>query len=70
MKPDGPNGNAVILEPDDFYLENGLMVLTEQYHLKRGWCCGNACRHCPYDDVAVARENTRDKAPRGMDGDH
>jgi len=34
----------------DFYFnEQGLMVLTEKYHLERGYCCGNGCRHCPYD---------------------
>lgn len=31
-----------------FYLENGYVVFTESYHLKRGYCCKNACRHCPY----------------------
>ncbi|MCF3110738.1 DUF5522 domain-containing protein [Niabella sp. CC-SYL272] len=25
------------------------MVLTEKYHLQRGYCCSNGCRHCPYD---------------------
>ena len=34
----------------DYYLnEDGLMVLTEIFHLKKGFCCGNGCRHCPYD---------------------
>jgi hypothetical protein len=31
-----------------YYLENGLVVFTEAYHLKRGYCCKSACRHCPY----------------------
>ena len=31
-----------------YYMEDGLMVLTELFHLERGSCCGNACRHCPY----------------------
>ncbi|MCE2734632.1 MAG: DUF5522 domain-containing protein [Cyclobacteriaceae bacterium] len=31
-----------------FYYENGLMVFTEAYHLKRGYCCNSGCRHCPY----------------------
>ncbi|WP_160118661.1 DUF5522 domain-containing protein [Chryseotalea sanaruensis] len=34
-----------------FYWENGLMVFTEAYHLKRGYCCKNGCRHCPYKEV-------------------
>ena len=37
----------------DYYFENGLMVMTEQYHLRRGFCCGNECRHCPYDHINV-----------------
>jgi biotin synthase-like enzyme len=33
----------------DFYFnEKGLMVLTESFHLKRGYCCKNNCKHCPY----------------------
>tara|TARA_R110001592_G_scaffold264441_3_gene529909 strand:- start:902 stop:1159 length:258 start_codon:yes stop_codon:yes gene_type:complete len=36
------------LHPTDFYWEEGKMVLTEEYHKKRGHCCGNNCRHCPY----------------------
>tara|TARA_R110002051_G_scaffold316552_1_gene396296 strand:+ start:1154 stop:1360 length:207 start_codon:yes stop_codon:yes gene_type:complete len=35
-------------EEKDFYWEKGLMVMTEHYHIKRGECCGNNCRHCPY----------------------
>lgn len=33
---------------EDYYIENGLLVFTEIYHLKRGKCCKNNCRHCPY----------------------
>jgi len=37
------------LIPEDFYLnEDGFMVFTDAYHLKRGYCCKNGCRHCPY----------------------
>jgi Family of unknown function (DUF5522) len=32
----------------DYYIENGHWVFTEQYHLKRGYCCESGCRHCPY----------------------
>ncbi|WP_255518087.1 DUF5522 domain-containing protein [Fulvivirga sp. M361] len=31
-----------------YYIENGLYVFTEEYHLKRGYCCKSGCRHCPY----------------------
>lgn len=36
-------------ENTDYYFnEAGLMVFTEAYHLKRGYCCKNKCRHCPW----------------------
>ncbi|MCB9339182.1 MAG: hypothetical protein H6577_13710 [Lewinellaceae bacterium] len=35
----------------DYYIENGLLVFTRQYHLKRGYCCQSGCRHCPYGFV-------------------
>jgi len=38
----------------DFYIENGLVVYTAAYHLKRGSCCGSGCRHCPYEPRHVA----------------
>ena len=41
------------LEPEDFYLENGLMVFTAAYHKKRGYCCNSGCRHCPFVDGSV-----------------
>jgi len=25
------------------------MVLTEKYHLEKGFCCGSGCTHCPYE---------------------
>jgi len=37
------------VEGIDYYInEDGLVVLTEKYHLERGYCCGNGCKHCPY----------------------
>lgn len=39
-----------LIENVDFYInEEGLMVLTSAFHLKRGQCCGNGCLHCPYN---------------------
>ncbi len=34
---------------DFYYNEDGYVVLTEKYHLEKGVCCGNGCKHCPYD---------------------
>ncbi len=37
------------LDPDDFYYsEEGFIVFTAKYLLKRGYCCKNGCKHCPY----------------------
>lgn len=41
-------------EIEDFYYnEEGFIVLTKQYHLNKGVCCGNGCKHCPYDYINV-----------------
>lgn len=36
------------MSPVHFYTENGYFVFTEQYHVHKGNCCGNNCRHCVY----------------------
>ena len=37
------------LDEGDYYLSpEGFIVFTEQYHLKRGYCCKSGCKHCPY----------------------
>ena len=34
----------------DYYLEEGRIYFTKEYILKtKKQCCGNKCRHCPYD---------------------
>ena len=37
-----------LTEGRDYYLESGAMVFTASYLKRRGYCCGNGCRHCPY----------------------
>lgn len=44
------------LQPGDYYLEDGNWVFTEQFLLRRGWCCNNGCRHCPYKENLMAEE--------------
>jgi len=39
---------SAALVPEDFYYEDGLVVFTAVYHLKRGYCCNSGCRHCPF----------------------
>jgi len=50
MPPDqpAPAPQPTPNEPD-WYLEDGLLVFTAAYHLKRGSCCSSGCRHCPYE---------------------
>lgn len=39
----------VPVEEGDYYLTpEGYRCFTEQFHLKRGYCCESGCRHCPY----------------------
>ena len=38
---------------DFYYTPDGYMVFTEKYHREKGYCCGNGCRHCPFDYVNV-----------------
>ena len=45
--------SSPLVEGVDFYYADGLMVLTEKFHLDKGYCCGNGCRHCPYHYEAV-----------------
>ncbi|MDC6384920.1 MULTISPECIES: DUF5522 domain-containing protein [Flavobacteriaceae] len=47
------------LEEGDYYLSvEGYRVFTEQYLLKRGYCCESGCRHCPYGyNAKINRRN-------------
>lgn len=40
--------SGALLEELDYYIEDGRWVYTAWHHLKRGHCCENGCRHCPY----------------------
>lgn len=43
-----------LVEGEDYYYnEQGYIVLTEKFHLKKGYCCGNGCKHCPYNYEGV-----------------
>lgn len=46
------------LHPDDFYWDQGRLVMTEEYHKRRGSCCGNSCKHCPYEPKAIKGNKT------------
>lgn len=50
------------VEGEDFYREGAAIVFTALYHLRRGYCCGSGCRHCPYDE-ATCNASDRELAP-------
>ena len=50
-----------LIEGTDYYInEEGYVVLTAKYHLEKGYCCGNGCKHCPYlyENVPEPRRST------------
>jgi hypothetical protein len=53
------NNKAIISKEieEHYYYDNGRMVMTEAYHLSRGYCCGNQCRHCPYEHKNVLKKS-------------
>lgn len=56
-------------EEEDIYFNNdGLVVFTAEYLLQRGYCCGNGCKHCPYDYKNVPEpKRTNLLKQRGVD---
>ena len=40
--------NTELIENIHYYKEGPNWVFTELYHMLRGYCCKNGCRHCPY----------------------
>ena len=57
-----------------YYMEGVRVVFTALYHIERGECCGNKCKHCPYTpkhkkgSVVVAKEflNLKDNLKNGI----
>jgi hypothetical protein len=45
----------------DYYLENDRVIFTASFHVKRGSCCGNFCRNCPF--TKPHRRNNQNVAP-------
>jgi Family of unknown function (DUF5522) len=49
-----------LAEGKDFTTENGLLVFTASYLKRRGNCCKNGCRNCPFGfnkSTRATREN-------------
>lgn len=62
---DDSAASGALVEGVDFYYEGAALVFTEEYHLRRGACCGSGCRHCPFDFEKEARGDTPAKARDG-----
>ncbi|MCU0389992.1 MAG: DUF5522 domain-containing protein [Thermoflexibacter sp.] len=46
------NKNKVLsryAEEDYYYDSIGNLIFTAKYHEKRGYCCKQKCKHCPWD---------------------
>ena len=52
------NGSTTYIDP-----LTGFTVFTEVAHLRRGKCCGMACRHCPYEWENVSEHKKKDTLP-------
>jgi hypothetical protein len=47
-------------DKEDYYFSpEGYIVFTEVYHLKRGYCCNNNCRHCPWKKKQEKPDNKK-----------
>ena len=50
------SANALSPIDGDTYREGAHVVFTAQYHLRRGYCCGSGCRHCPYGESSAPQQ--------------
>jgi len=57
LAPDHPHRDVILAahraavesgEPGYLDPDTGLFVITAAEHVRRGHCCANDCRHCPY----------------------
>lgn len=47
---------------DYYYAKEGYIIFTARYHIKRGYCCNNNCKHCPY------KKEKKNKNERSQEG--
>jgi hypothetical protein len=59
--PRNPDTPGPLTEGVDYVVEGGLLVFTSHYLLKRGYCCQNGCRNCPYG-FTIAKPHDRGRA--------
>jgi hypothetical protein len=51
----------------DYYIDSGAIVLTEEYLVNRGRCCGSLCRHCPYDPSMKGNDILKEGIKKKLD---
>ena len=45
-----------------YYMEGERVIFTAQFHIEHGQCCGNGCRHCPFEPKHKhGNQNVQDK---------
>lgn len=42
------DSNGLFNDNFNYSIENGKVVMSEEYLKKRKMCCGNGCRNCPF----------------------
>ena len=48
----------MLIENEDYYInDEGKLVFTSSYLLRRGECCGNGCMNCPFNYENVPEPN-------------
>jgi hypothetical protein len=60
-----PDDAQSLTEGEDYYIDGPYLVFTEAYHLKRGYCCGSGCRHCPWRGTQDDKMGTSSASPPG-----
>ena len=65
MREDALGERVELIEGEDFYREGAAIVFTARYHLRRGYCCGSGCRHCPYGDASDEEALSEAKGKEG-----
>jgi len=53
------NPQYFLVEGEDYYSEGEMIIFTARYHLRRGYCCENGCRHCPYGEAVAKKPLTQ-----------
>jgi hypothetical protein len=50
---DSGYGEQTVEGVDFLVSPDGYRIMTEFYLVKRGYCCSNGCKNCPYSPKAV-----------------